>query len=105
MGNMQSMQTNGNINYLISTLAYFALILCYMENILTKVIGESLTAFAVAFPPSFFTFICLFSVLWLAPHFMSARIHKWLRLYIVALWIIYRDICIYIYVYICLFYY
>lgn len=61
MGNMQSMQTNGNINYLISTLAYFALILCYMENILTKVIGESLTAFAVASPPSFFTFICLFS--------------------------------------------
>lgn len=99
MGNMQSMQTNGNINYLISTLAYFALILCYMENILTKVIGESLTAFAVAFPPSFFTFICLFSVLWLAPHFMSARIHKWLRLYIVALWIIYRDICIYLCIY------
>lgn len=63
MGNMQSMQTNGNINYLISTLAYFALILCYMENILTKVIRESLTAFAVAFSPSFFTFICLFSAL------------------------------------------
>lgn len=30
---------------------------------------------------------------------MSARIHKWLPLYIVALWIIYRDICIYLCIY------
>lgn len=30
---------------------------------------------------------------------MSARIHKWLRLYLVVIRIIYRDICIYIYVY------